>query len=91
MDLPLTPVVTKSGSKVKVSWKNIAGETGYQISKATKSGKTSIVATYKTTKGTYKMLTAKKGTKYYYKVRAYKQVGKTKIYGPWSKVKSYKR
>ena len=86
-----TPVVTKSGSKVKVSWKNIAGETGYQISKATKSGKTSIVATYKTTKGTYKMLTAKKGTKYYYKVRAYKQVGKTKIYGPWSKVKSYKR
>ena len=86
-----TPVVTKSGSKVKVSWNNIDGETGYQISKATKSGKTSIVATYKTTKGTYKTLTAKKGTKYYYKVRAYKQVGKTKIYGPWSKVKAYKR
>jgi len=85
------PTVTKKGTKVKVSWKNISGETGYQISQSTKSGKTKIVSTYKTTKGTYKTLTAKKGTKYYYRVRAYKQVGKTKVYGPWSSVKSYKR
>lgn len=85
------PEVKKSGTKIKVSWKNISGETGYQISQSTKSGSTKVVATYKTTKGTYKNITAKKGTKYYYKVRAYKQVGKTKIYGPWSKIKSYKR
>ena len=90
-----TPKVSKSGSKVKVKWTNISGETGYQISKHTKKSGTKIVATYKTTKGTYKKMSAKKGTKYYYKVRAYKSYkvdGKTvKVYGPWSKVKAYKR
>ena len=89
------PKVVKSGSKVKVSWTNIDGDTGYQISKATKKKGTNIVSTYKTTKGTYKKLTAKKGTKYYYKVRVYKtyKVGKkyVKVYGPWSAVKAYKR
>ena len=87
--------VAKSGSKVKVTWKNINGETGYQISKATKKSKTSIAATYKTTRGKSKLVTAKKGKTYYYKVRAYKKIkvnGKTKtVYGPWSTVKSFKR
>ena len=90
-----TPKVVKSGTKVKVSWKNISGETGYQISKSTKKNVIKIVSTYKTTKGTYKTLTAKKGTKYYYKVRAYKsyKVGSktVKVYGPWSAYKAYKR
>lgn len=90
-----TPKVSKSGTKVKVRWTNISGETGYQISRSTKSKGTNIVATYKTTKGTYKNITAKKGTKYYYKVRAYKSYvvnGKTvKVYGPWSETKSYRR
>lgn len=89
------PKVVKSGSKVKVSWANIDGDTGYQISKATKKKGTNIISTYKTTKGTYKKLTAKKGTKYYYKVRVYKtyKVGKkyVKVYGPWSSVKAFKR
>ena len=90
-----TPKVTKSRTKVKVKWTNIHGETGYQISKSTKKSGTNIVATYKTTKGTYKTLKATKGKTYYYKVRAYKKVkinGKTKtIYGPWSKTINYKR
>jgi len=86
-----TPKVTKSGSKVRVKWTNISGESGYQISKSTKKTGTKIVSTYKTTKGTYKKITAKKGTKYYYKVRAYKLVDGKKVYGPWSSVKSYRR
>ena len=86
-----TPNVTKSGSKVRVKWTNISGESGYQISKSTKKTGTKIVSTYKTTKGTYKKITAKKGTKYYYKVRAYKLVDGKKVYGPWSSVKSYRR
>lgn len=90
-----TPKVTRSGSKVKVKWTNISGESGYQISKSTKKTGTNIVSTYKTTKGTYKKLAAKKGKKYYYKVRAYKseKVGSkyVKVYGPWSNVKAYKR
>lgn len=86
-----TPKVTRSGSKVKVSWTNIPGESGYQISKATKKTATKIVTTYKTTKGNYKTLSATKGKTYYYKVRAYTVVGSTKIYGPWSYVKAFKR
>ena len=84
-----------SAGKVKVSWKNINGETGYQISRSTKKTGTNIVATYKTTSGKSKLVTAKKGTKYYYKVRAYNRYklnGKTvTVYGPWSETKAYRR
>lgn len=86
-----TPKLSRSGSKVKVKWTNINGETGYQISKATKKTGTNIISTYKTTKGTYKTIKVTKGKKYYYKVRAYKVVDGKKVYGPWSTVKAYKR
>lgn len=84
--------VIKSGTKVKVSWKNINGETGYQISKMTKKSATQKKPlTYKTTSGKYKKLTATKGKTYYYKVRAYKVVDGKKIYGPWSSPVKFKR
>lgn len=86
-----TPKLSKSGSKVKVKWTNISGETGYQISKATSKSKPSIVSTYKTTKGTSKIVSATKGKKYYYKIRAYVVVDGAKVYGPRSAVKAYKR
>lgn len=76
--------VAKSGTKVKVSWTKISGETGYQISKSTKKSGTSVVATYKTTSGKSKTISATKGKTYYYKVRAYKVADGKKIYGPWS-------
>ena len=81
----------KSGSKVKVSWTNIAGETGYQISQSTKKNGTKIVATYRTSSGKYKTVSATKGKTYYYKVRAYKEVNGKKIYSPWSTVVKYVR
>jgi len=81
----------KSSSKVKISWTNIGGETGYQISQSTSKSKTKIVATYKTTSGKSKTIKATKGKTYYYKVRAYKVVDGKKIYGPWSSVVKYKR
>ena len=86
-----TPTVSKSGTKVKVTWKNISGETGYQISQSTSSTGTKIVSTYATTSGKYKTISATRGKTYYYKVRAYKTVDGKKIYGPWSAPVKFKR
>ncbi|MBQ4119252.1 MAG: leucine-rich repeat protein [Clostridia bacterium] len=86
-----TPKITKSSSKkVKVSWTNINGESGYQISQSTSKSKTKIVSTYTTTSGKSKTIKATKKKTYYYKVRAFVKVGKKVYYGPWSTVKSYK-
>lgn len=86
---------SKSGSKVKVKWNNIGGETGYQISRSSKKYGTYVV--YKNVKAnsTSKLVKATKGKNYYYKVRAFKtvKVGKTtkKVYGPWSTPKKFRR
>lgn len=86
-----TPKATRKGSKVRVSWTNINGETGYQISRATTKKGTKIVATYKTTSGKYRDVSATKNKRFYYKVRAYKMVDGKPVYGPWSAVKVFKR
>lgn len=85
------PAVTKASSKaVKVSWTNINGASGYQISQSTSKSATKIVSTYSTTTGNSKTVSAARGKTYYYKVRAFVKVGKTVIYGAWSTVKAYK-
>lgn len=94
-EVTLKSVKKASDKQVKLTWSSLSGVNGYQISKSTKKSGTYIVATYKTTSGTYKTVSATKGKTYYYKVRAYKTVtenGTTKkIFGPWSDVKAYKR
>ncbi len=86
-----TPTVTKKNARyVTVKWMNIEGESGYQISQSTKKSSTKIVNTISTTTGKSKAIKATKGKTYYYKVRAYKKVGSSYVYGPWSSVKSYK-
>jgi hypothetical protein len=86
-----TPTLSRSSDKVKVKWANINGESGYQISRSTSKTGTNIVSTYSTTSGNYKNVSATKGTTYYYKVRAYKVVNGTKVFGPWSDAKAFKR
>ena len=84
-----TPKVTKSSSsKVKVSWTDIGGESGYQIAVYSDAACTKKV-TVTTTTGKSKTITTEKGAPCYYKVRAYKTVSGTKIYGPWSAVREY--
>lgn len=86
-----TPRVTKYASdQVKVSWTNIDGESGYQISISTNKSNNGTIKTYNGSSLNSKVLTVKKNTTYYYKVRAYKTVNGTKIYAPWSNVQAYK-
>ena len=85
--------VKKGKKKMTVSWKRDTKATGYQFiyarDKKFKKGKKNItISKNKTTKRTVKKLKAKKT--YYVKVRAYKKVGKTKLYGSYSKVKKVK-
>lgn len=86
-----TPSIKKSSSKyIKISWKNIPGESGYQIARSKyKTKKFSVVKTVSYKYSSYKLKTSRNKT-YYYKIRAYKTVNGQTIYGPWSSVKAYK-
>ena len=83
------PSVKKySSSRVRISWNNISGESGYQVM-ASRTGKT----TYFITSGTSVKVSVAKNKKYTYKVRAYKNVtksGKTyRVFAPWSDAGTY--
>ena len=89
------PTVSKmSSGYVKVKWKGISGETGYQIYRATsKNGKYTKVksVTMSSSSYPYARIKTTKNKTYYYKVRAYKSLGSGKyVYGPFSSVKAYK-
>ncbi|MDO4557312.1 MAG: fibronectin type III domain-containing protein, partial [Lachnospiraceae bacterium] len=81
------PATVKASAKavkakqVKVTWKNIAGESGYTVMRKTAKGKWKTIANVKANKVSYVDKTAKKGTKYYYAVKAYKNVSGKKLYG----------
>ena len=85
--------VKKGKKRMTVSWKRDKKVTGYQITyaqnkKFKKGKKTITISKNKTIKRTVKKLKARKT--YYVKVRAYKKVGKMKLYGGYSKVKKVK-
>ena len=75
-------------NKVTIKWSGIEGETGYQLFRATsKDGKYVKVATVNVTdkKTVSVKVNAKKGTVYWYKVRAYKKINQNCfVYSPWS-------
>ena len=87
----VTGLKAKNGKKrMTVRWKRDSKVTGYQLTyaqnKKFKKGKKNItIRKNKAVKRTIKKLKARKT--YYVKIRAYKKVGKTKIYGAYSKAK----
>lgn len=86
--------ISKSGKdSVKITWKKTAGANGYQIYRAVKkSGNYTKAATIKGgSKVSYTNKKLKKGTTYYYKVRAYRTVSGKAQYGTFSAVKKIKR
>lgn len=88
----LNSVKNTKGRKAVLKWKKTTGANGYIVYRATKkNGKYKAVKTIskaKTVTFTDKKL--KKGTTYYYKVKAYKKVNGTKVLGKFSAVKSVK-
>lgn len=91
---PATPSVSKSSrTYVKVKWKGISGETGYQVYRASSlNGKYSRVksVTMASSKYPYAKIKTKRKVTYYYKVRAYKKVGSKTVYSSFSNPKAYK-
>ena len=90
---PLQPVVSLSSTKTKyinLSWTKISKRTtGYEIYMSTsKNGTYTLVGT--TSNKSFSKGNLTKGKTYYFKVRAYKTVDGTKVYGNYSTVKYVK-
>ena len=91
---PGTPTlkVTAGTKSAKLTWNKQTGATGYVVYMATsKDGKYSKITTVKGNSNvsyTKKSLTT--GKTYYFKIRAYKTVDKTNIYGSYISIKSVK-
>ncbi len=84
--------VKKSGSKkAKVTWKKTAGASGYEVYMKVGNGKyKKVKALSSGKKVSHTQSGLKKGKAYSFRVRAYKKVGSTKVYGSYSSVKSIK-
>lgn len=81
----------KSGSKrIRVSWRKVTGASGYTIYRSIKksSGFKAAGTVKKGSTVSWRSSTLKKGTRYYFKVRAYRTTGGSKVYGPYSAVVS---
>jgi uncharacterized repeat protein (TIGR02543 family) len=80
-------VARYSSTSVKVSWSAVSGASGYEIYRAT-----TLTGTYSLLKRTtlryYTNTGLTTGSTYFYKVRTYRYVGSTRIYGEFTSIKS---
>ena len=85
--VPATPASIKATpatyNSIKVTWAAVPGITKYELYRSTSSTGTSTLLTT-TTSTSYTNTSVNTGTTYYYKVRAYRLVGTTKVYGAYS-------
>lgn len=87
----LRSVKRSSNTKVTIKWKKVSGAGGYKIYYSRKKGSGyKLLKTVKKGSTTSVKVSVKKGKKYYYKVRAYRTVSKSSVYGKYSSVKSCK-
>lgn len=81
----------KTRRKISIKWKKIKGVRGYQVAiRVGKKGKFKIRKIIRRNKNRYIRSKLKRRKVYYIKVRAYKMVGKKKVYGKYSAVKKYR-
>lgn len=85
-----TKVTSASYDKLRLSWEPLSGVDGYQIYRATsKSGKYAKIATVKgASSATYTDTGRTCGTRFYYKLRAYKKIGGKTVYSKYSAILS---
>lgn len=88
---PTLKVATASGSKATLSWNNVSGESGYQVYYSTsKNGKYKKMSNVSANKTNYTTEKLTAGKTYYFKIRTYKKVGDSTVYGDFSDIKSVK-
>ena len=76
---------TPTSNSIKLTWNSVYGATGYEVYRSTsKTGTYTKLTTITNTTYTNKNLTSNKT--YYYKVRAYRTVNGTKVYGAYSDI-----
>ena len=89
--MTLKSVKSPSKKTVVAKWKKDKSVTGYEINVNTRKNfkKKSIGRKFKKNKTQTREWGWNSRT-YYFRIRAYKKIGKTKLYGPWSNVKKVK-
>lgn len=87
---PTLTVTSPSKGKVKISWSDVAGETGYQVYYSKDGKKFTKLDSYKGWPDAQTKTGLTSGKTYYFKVRAYTKVGSDTVYGVFSDVKSVK-
>ena len=88
-----TSVKLSAGKKkITVKWKKVSGASGYVIMRSAKksSGYKMVKTVRKGSAVSFTNKKLKKGKKYFYKVRAYRNVDGKKVYGAYSAVRSAK-
>lgn len=76
------------GKKVSLKWSKVSGANGYVVYRATGNGSYKAVKTTKSV--SYTNAGLKKGSKYSYKVRAYRTVSGKRVYSAYSAAKTVK-
>lgn len=78
--------------EMEMKWKDDKTVTGYRLEVSRKKNfkSNTIMRSCKRPKGEIVLVGVSSGKTYYFRIRSYVKVGKSKYYGPWSKVKKVK-
>ncbi len=91
--VPATPgsftAAKASSTSIKLTWKAVSGASGYCVYRATSSTGT-FTYVKSTTSLSFTNTGLTKNKTYYYKIRAYRTVNNTKVYGAYTAIKSAK-
>lgn len=82
-----TSLLKKSSSKVMLTWEPVSGASGYEVYRRAAGGSWKKVKTIKKGTTTQCQVKAAKNKKNLFKIRAYKKVKGSKIYGSFSKTR----